>query len=453
MRELFKYDVVIIGGGTSGCIAAIAAAINGTKVLVIEKENFLGGTITAQPLEAMMTFHDKYGKIINGIPQIIINRLIKANGSGGHVMDDTGYCETITPYNHEILKSIFTNLFDEFKIDVMLNTQVINLTFSQDRIDGIIIKDTCSEIKILVQTVIDASGDGITFDLCSLDYIKGSKENSLMQPASILFKLSNIKANKFKKYILGNLSQFKSFLDNSDFQRIIYQEKRYLHVWGLKSLLKNAYKDGKLSFKKGEMQILLDSDEKSAIINSTRANDIDGTLKSDIQKAFFILRHQVMEVYFLLKELVPGFEKSFLSSVGVNVGIRETRHLIGEYIITEDDILEKQRIDDGIAFCAFPIDIQQPENFSIYFKVYEKRFKISYGCMLPRTISNLLVTGRCISATHTASGALKSSVTCMALGQVAGVAASLAVKRNISVKDVKLRDLRNLLKKIGAIIP
>lgn len=450
MEKTDIYDVVIIGGGTAGSIAALAASICGARVLVIEKNNFLGGTMTSQPLEALMSYHYKKEKIVSGIPNLIINELKSLNASPGHIYDSVGYCETITPYNNIVLRLLLNKLFAKFGVDILFSSEVKNISINNNYIEDIIIEVARkNNIEVRGKVYIDCSGDGITFDMCNIEYTLGN--NKSMQPASILFKLSNVNCFDLRKYSLRNIDKFKTYLNKKKFTSIL-ENSDFIHLWGFEGLMEEAYERNELSYKKKELQMYVDTKDNSVVINGTRLEKVNGINEIDRIKAYETLQKQALELYELLKNKLSFFTDSYISILGSNAGIRETRHMVGEYKLTLDDIVNEKHFDDTVAYCAFPVDIHEPEGDSIRTVMLDKKISIPYRSLLPRNISNLLVAGRCISVSHEVSGSLRTTVSCMAQGQIAGIAAALSSKKHKNIRAIKAYDILCKLEEIRGVI-
>ena len=186
--------------------------------------------------------------------------------------------------------------------------------------------------------------------------------------------------------------------------------------------------------------------------NTTRVVKLDPTNAADVTKAEIIARDQVFEMYNVLRDNFEEFKDSTLISTGIQIGVRESRMIDGEYILTKEDLLSCARFDDSIAVCNYDIDIHSPDGSgtSHYYFPKGEYYAIPYRCLIPKNTSNLLVAGRCISADHDAQASLRIMPTCATLGEAAGVAASLSLASCGNVREVDPVELRKLLKENGA---
>jgi hypothetical protein len=179
---------------------------------------------------------------------------------------------------------------------------------------------------------------------------------------------------------------------------------------------------------------------------------LDPTDAEDVTRAELVAREQVFEMVEFLKSNFSAFRNAILLSTGMQIGVRESRMIDGEYLLTKDDLLSLKRFDDAIAVCNYDIDIHSPDGSgtSHYYFPDGDYYTIPYRCLIPKGACNLLVAGRCISADHDAQASIRIMPTCCTLGEAAGVAASMAVKGASSVREIDTECLRAILKENGA---
>jgi len=188
--------------------------------------------------------------------------------------------------------------------------------------------------------------------------------------------------------------------------------------------------------------------------NTTRVIMVDGTKAKDLTYAEVEARRQMVELVKFLREKVPGFKNAYLLTSGVQIGVRETRRIIGEYILTGSDIIRARKFKDSIARGSYPIDIHNPTGEGTVIKRLPpgEFYDIPYRCLVPKKVDNLLVAGRCISSTHEAQAAVRVMPIVVAIGQAAGTAAALAVKLNVYPRKINVSSLQETLKKQGVIL-
>ncbi|MBP2073220.1 FAD-dependent oxidoreductase [Thermoanaerobacterium butyriciformans] len=443
-----KYDVVVIGGGVSGTIAAIAAARNGVKTLIIEQYGFLGGALTNMGVGPMMTFHAGTKQVINGIPQEVVDNLIKNGGSPGHVLDTTGFVSTVTPFNAEIMKYVLQKMVIESGAEILYHSFLTNVELDGAYIKAIHIANKSGIERVEANVFIDATGDADLAVKCGIDYILGRQGDNLTQPMTMNVRIGNVNIADVKEYMEENPKEFTMV----DIEKI--KTSKRLMVNGFYSILREARINGEINFER-DMVLFFETDiPGEVIVNMTRVQKLNGADINDLTMGEMYGREQAFEVYNFMKKHIPGFQKAYLISTGPQIGVRETRKIIGEYVLTAEDLITSKHFDDCIAIGGYPIDIHSPDGDKTTYMSLEKdnTYEIPFRSLYSKKVNNLLVSGRCISSTHEANAAIRVSPIAMATGQAAGTAAYVAVKNGKKVCDVDIEELRSILSKQKAYI-
>lgn len=415
----YEVDVVVVGGGPAGITAAVAAARGGAKTILIEQNYCLGSNLTLGPLEAIMTFHDTVSQVITGIPQEIVDRMVKRGGSFGHVPDSVGYCATITPFDPEVFKAVVLEMLQEEKVTLLLQTMFVGAVTEGGRVKAVLVENKSGRQSILAKQFIDCSGDG---DLCAAagaEFRAGRPLDGKMQPMTLLFKMGGVDIPGLRSYVRSNPAQFKLGRNLES-----PEEFEILHLWGFGDLLARGYEEGYLSLKRRELHMITTGRKGEVIVNFTRA-DGDGTNAADVTEAYVRTLGQAHELAAYFRKELPPFRNSYLLFTG-KVGVRETRRVLGNYVLTEQDVLDQTEFTDTVARGAFPIDIHQPGGDSLSFKMVTKAYNIPLRCLEAKGFGNLLMAGRCISIDSKALASVRISASCMATGQAAGKSAALA---------------------------
>jgi hypothetical protein len=353
---------------------------------------------------------------------------------------------TITPIDTEALKMLYFEMIaDEPNIFPLLNSEITGISIENGVIQSIKISGRYGEKTISGKVFIDATGDGDIMSLAKERYDVGRDQDGFSQPMSLMFKVKGIDLKAVRNYIKENKEQF--VWDNE------CSVDDYLAVAGFFSLVKKAQQNGDLTIPRDRVLFFQGLSEDEAIVNMTRVIKLSGLDSEDLTKAEFEAHAQVDEILRFFRKYIPGFENCVLKAVGNTVGVRESRRLSGEFKLTADDVLDNKEFPDSVAICAFPIDIHSPTGQELNWVQKEKFgcFDIPYKVMLPQNTKNLLVTGRCISATHEALASARISATAMALGQAAGLACAMSVKGDVALHDLNVADLQDNLYKHGAI--
>lgn len=442
-----KTDVIIAGGGTSGTVAAIAAARKGLKVLLVDKNGFLGGMNTAAMVCPIMSFHAGNKQIIRGIADEIIERLKKRGGSIGHVRDPLGVVSTITPIEPEILKQVYFEMIREcLNINLLLHTFVSGAVVENGDVKGITCVNKNGTRTYQAKLFIDATGDGDLASACKAEYVEGRVDDGFAQPMTLMFKMGGVDLGKIRAYMKENPEQF-ILDDEADIDK-------YLAVSGFFNLIEEARKNGDFTVHRDRVLLFEGINNGEVFINMSRIKKLKGTNAGDLTRAEMVGHAQVDEIISFLRKYVPGFPDSYLIAVGSYTGVRETRRITGRYTLSAEDVIEGRGFTDSIATCSFPIDIHDPldDNLKWIRKNKNTFYDIPFRVMLPRKLKNLIVTGRCISASHEALASARISATAMALGQAAGTAAAVAFLHNLQFPDIDVSEVQRSLQEQGAIV-
>jgi len=306
---------------------------------------------------------------------------------------------------------------------------------------------------ILGKVIIDATGDGDLAAAAGAPFEK--REPEKLQPCSLMFRIGNVNIDKIRRFIkrhpesLLSMNSRVRYMRRGKRREPEYFQKKYFVFHGFTNLIKEAREKGEYHIPKDIVEFCLLPREGEVTTNMANVIAIDGTNALSLSKAEIEGRKRVIEAMNFLKKHVPGFENSYLIETAHHIGVRETRRIKGDYVLTKEDIIQNRKFDDGIAMCGYMIDIhhskgelQQP---FVDHGGPEKGFDIPYRCLLPKGVENLIVAGRCISTTFEAHGSIRVMVPCMAMGQAAGTAAALAVKEEVTPRQLDVQKLRKTL--------
>lgn len=414
------FDVIVVGSGPAGVCAAVSAARQGMKVALVERYGVLGGNLTAGhvgPILGMVskgTMRDELVSLL-GVPQ---NDMIGRVG----VAHDT-----------EQAKIVLTNFVHaENNIIVFLQTVVFDVVMKETVIKGIIVS-TKEGMKVLMgQVIIDASGDGDVASLAGASWKKG-RDDGLMQPVTLEFTLTNV-------------DESKAIVCIGDVDDVTFDGMRFLDY------CKHCADKGELPAQLAAVRLHRTTRSGERRVNTTQMNYIDSTQTADLFKAEVELRDQIPIVTDFLRSHLPGYEKCVVSSSGTTLGVRESRRIIGEYVLTRDDVVFGRRFPDVVVHKAeFIVDIHNPNGAGqAEQKIqYCNPYDIPYGCFIPKEIDGLYLAGRCISGTHEAHASYRVMSICMAMGEAVGIASSLCVQKKTSPKNLDVVVLQQKLEEKG----
>jgi hypothetical protein len=435
-----KYDLVIAGGGPAGINAAIAAGRLGVSTLLIERYGFLGGMSTAAMVYPWMTFHNQYGEqVIKGIADEIVSRLVSIGASPGHLRDTIGFVYSLTPYKEEEYKLLIFEMLEEAGGDLLLHSMVEAVEMLDGKISSLSVRGKSGSQTITGSVFIDCTGDGDLAYLSGAPMQFGRKHDQLTQPMTMKFRMKGVNLERVKDYMLNQRDQFYSHTLFEDIEK-------GLPLTGVSGFYK-IWEEAGLPINRDQILFFAGPGPDEALINCSRVQGYKGTDSWDLTQAEKEGRSQVSLLAEFMKDKVPGFEKAELASVGIQIGVRETRRIDGEYILTANDVKSGRKFTDVIAKSAYPIDIHDPvkKDITVASVGGDGAFDIPYRSLLPKNVDNLLAAGRCISTTHEAFATTRLTPSAMATGQAAGTAAALALRQQTLPKNLNIEELQKQL--------
>ena len=438
-------DVVVVGGGPAGMCAAIAAARQGVSVILVEQGGFCGGMATRGLVGPFMTCYDAKGEtmIIRGLFEEVVDRMV-ARGFAIHpaeVHGGTAFTSWIkvgheheTPYEPEGLKLVVDEMLTEAGVKILYHTDFLRPILEGEAITGILVSSKRGMEVIGASVVIDCTGDGDVAARAGVPYEMGNEELGLIQPATMFFQISNVDSDAVEADIQANRHNFYR-KDGVNYRSLHWRvsQARAAGDWTLDRVSIGLFRMPK-------------KDEWS--INTARIMGIDTTESESLTTAELEGRKQVDEIFRFLRKYVPGCADARLKASASHVGIRESRHIKGAYRLTADDLISGKVPEDSVFVAANSIDVHGrfgPKS-NYYIAINGNYYGVPYRSLLPAGVEGLLIAGRCVSADSAAAGAIRVIPPCMAMGQAAGVAAAMAVKEKITVREVDAQKLRETLR-------
>ena len=413
-----KFDLIVVGGGFAGTAAAISAARGGANVLLIEKYNALGGAAVNCLVMPFMDYwttkpETKEKEYLCGNLFLEIDAEMKKIAGPG---------ENLCCFDEEILKLVLNRIAIKSGVNLLFNTVVTEATVKEGKILSVKALGKSASMELFADTFIDATGDGELSVMAGCSFKLGRKTDNLCQPMTLCFRMSGVDIEKFKANRMKINPLYKEF-----------KEKGLIKNPRENVLIFENYNDGVLHF------------------NTTRVVRKNPTDPFEVTEAEIEAREQVFEIYKFLKENIPGFENARVLSTALQIGIRESRKIVGEYTLTEEDLKNLARFDDAIATGNYDIDIHNPEGTGTshyYFKAGEW-YQIPFRCLVPKGMENLLVAGRCISSTHEAQASYRIMPFCCEIGQAAGTAVAVAKKNSVTVRNTDVKKVQEILRGEG----
>jgi len=437
-----EYDVVVVGGGTGGVPSAIAASRNGMSVLLIEKNGFLGGLTTGGLItpwphwlakHSWENFKEPY---VEGIYTEILGRLheLGALAADGRTWDE------------EVLKYVLEEMCLEAGVQLLLHSFAFRVSKDGRQAMSVEIANKSGGRSVSGKIFIDGTGDGDLVALAGAKWQKGRESDGATQPVSMTFRLGGVDTDKLSRYGPFDYIQRARWAKPPEMpDDVVNIHKEYLE----------AKKRGEITNPRAELQWWHHSRSGIVHFNTTRVQHLDATNAEHLTKAEVEGKRQVIETLRFLRRF-PAFANAYLIQMSSEIGVRETRRIVGEYVLTSEDVLSSKKFEDGIARGHAPIDIHDPkEPMSTVKMVWcsdYTSYDVPYRCLLPKGIDNVLIGSRCISATHEAFSSVRLVPQVSAIGQAAGTAAALACQKNIPCKQLDVKLLRSTLKEQGASI-
>lgn len=423
------YDVIVIGGGPSGCAAAWSAARCGAKVLLLESSGALGGMATMGLVTSWAPFSDQEKIIYRSFAERVFERSKRAMPN---VAPDALDWVPISP---EALKVIYDEELAEVGVTVEFFATVVGVEKDGARISSLYVAKKDGVHAYQASVFVDGTGDASVAAFAGVPFEKGSEEGEL-QPATLCFVIANIRMEG-----LEGVSLF-GYGENSIVQRMIESDRYPLITQSHFCIDHLAH--GIISFNAGHIF------------------DSDGTDPLRVSDAIRRGRRLAEEYHRALREMLPeAFGDSFLVATAPLLGVRETRRIRGQYVFEVNDYLQRRTFKDEISRNCYYIDLHQshssselPELDAQYLSLYQRgeSHGIPYRCLVPIGIENLLVAGRAISSDRLSSASLRVMPNCLTTGEAAGVGAYLSLRDGVAVGAIDTEELRNILRSRGAYI-
>lgn len=441
-----KYDVIVAGGGTAGVAAALSAARCGVSVLLIEKNSYVGGT-AASGLPFIDFFTKRGEQIAAGVGQELMTRLKDEQVALDHIHTQGGHLNSVTMIDPEWVKLVAEEMLIESGCNILYHSIVCSAKVEDGCLKSITVANKNGLFEYEAGCFVDTTGDADLAVFAGVETETGREEDGLCQAMSLLFRLGDVDVKRatdmfhenpinaqpvggtevYNLHISGKLTEWNDIIREQD----IFPHDDH-NIWA------GTMRENELTY-----------------VNTVRVSGKNGSDVCELTEAEIEGRRQLKKIMKFLNKYVPGMEKAYISSMQNGIGIRETRRIVGAYVLNRDDVIQGRKFETVIAKSGYCIDIHDPKGTKwgvSYIESDDKCYDIPYECIVPEKVDNLLVAGRCISATAEALGSTRIMPTCMALGQAAGVAAAISVKEALHPRSINVSKLQTILKDQKAII-
>lgn len=449
MLDVMHTQVVVVGSGAAGINAAIASARNRAETLLIENHGFLGGLSSTLP---WLGFHDQDFRLVaKGLALEIVERLQHANAASEFVLDPK--CGSAVSIDGHYWKCLAMEMIREAGVRLRLETRVVDTLRDGDRVAGVVVEHKSGRQAILADVVIDCSGDGDVAARGGAAWEKGRASDGLVQAPTLVFRLGGVDrdgfvagckdpANNYREWLTPYPDLWKTMMNRIESMPVII-------CGGFAGLIEQARQAGEFHVPQSRVVGCKLHQPDQYLVVMTRVLGLDPVDTVSLNEAYAHIYQQIPELVRFFQKWIPGFAQSYLLEIAPMLGVRESRRIMGEYVLTGDDLVAGRQFDDVVALGGYHIDIHRPSGTWVESRNV-KTYDIPYRCLVARDIDNLMMAGKCASTTHEALASTRIVPACMAQGQAAGTAAALAVRDGVSPREVRIDELQGTLIDQGA---
>ncbi|WP_432667187.1 FAD-dependent oxidoreductase [Wukongibacter baidiensis] len=424
-----ELDVVVVGGGPAGVAAAVTASEQGMKTLIIEKNGFFGGANVSGNSGTIgglysSTEEGELEQIVFGFAGRFADKLREKGGLIGPVR--FGHT-ALAPHDPFVWKETADQFIKNANVKVLFHTYFVDVIMEENKIVGIIIENKDGRSAIMGKIFIDASGDGDVAARAGAPYVYG--KDGFIQAMTMTFRMGNVDWNKASKYSLED-------------------------IW---KKVSEAEKTGQYNLPRKHPFIFPTPKQDQALMNSTAIIAPDDrvlypTKADDLTFAEIAGREQIREYERFAKDYLEGFEDAYIFDNGNEIGIRQSRTIVGEYTLKNEDVVNAKKFDTAIARSAWPIEMHGGSKGVKVVNLDDDYYEIPFEVMLPKDIEGVMTVGRCISAEHEALASCRVVAQCFEEGLAAGIAAAMCVKENIEPRQVDIQKVRETMIANGSVL-
>ncbi len=415
-----EYDVIVVGAGPAGLCAAVAASRQGARVALIERYGILGGNLTSGYVGPIL------GSVGKGTMRDELCSLLE-------VMENDWIGEKGVAHDFEMAKLALAEWIAlEERVDIFLQTSIFDVIRIGNIVKGVVCASNEGPLRFEASVTVDCSGDGIVAFLAGAQVEKG-REDGLMQPVTLEFTIDGV-------------DESKGLICIGDVDNVQMNGVRFLD-W-----CKQMADQGKIPQTISAVRLHPCVQKGRRQVNTTQVNKADMTCVEQIFPADLELRQQIRLLTGFLKEHLPGYQNINVIGSGCTTGVRETRRIVGDYIIDAQELASGCRFEDVIVHNAnFIVDIHNPEGAGQADDhiQYCKPYDLPYRCFLPKGLEGIMVAGRCISGTHRAHASYRVMSICMAMGEAVGIASAMSAKFKCMPRELDVKKLQGAMKNLG----
>lgn len=426
---LAKVDVLVIGGGAAGVAAAETAGTSGQDTWLIEKYGFCGGAAVAG-LSGTICGMYMASDVENAQPEQVVfgftERFRSELAKRGGVTGPQRYGKTFTVTHDPLIwREVADDLLEQANVTTLFHTAVTGVIMDEDTFKGVVIESNAGQSIILAKMIVDASGDAALIARAGMDYYFGDRGR--IQNPTMFFRVADVDMDKYLDY---------------------YGEDTICPPKVTENIL-SANASGKFDLPRHKIWIFPTTRPNELMVNATRLAGQDGRMLNvidpkDFTEAEVFGRRQVREYTKFLNQFVPGCERAYVVDTGVEVGIRQTRSIVGVEMLTNDDVVNCRKRSDGICRTPWPIELHSGDKPKLHW-LLDDYYDVPYNTLVPVVGENIIVAGRCLSAEHEALASARVTAQCFEYGHAAGIAVVKAITENKRIRDLKGQDIRSVM--------
>jgi hypothetical protein len=438
-------QVLVAGGGAAGIAAAVSAARNGADTTLVEYNGFLGG------ISATLTwlgFHDnRYRQVVRGFAAECVAALQEQGDASPYVFDPK--CSSLVSLNNHAWKVLAFDLAERAGVRVMLHTHVVDALREGDRIAGVVVEHKAGRQEIRAGVTIDCTGDGDVAARGGADWEKGRTPDGLVQAPTLVFRVGGVETAAFIRACQDPSNNYREWLAPYPdlFRKTVARiaQQPIFVTGGFAGLIEKAKRAGDLRDVPQSRLIGVKTHVPDEfLVVMTRVLGLDPTDAGSLSDAYARVYRQIPELMRFFRKYMPGWRDTSVREIAPMIGVRESRRIMGDYVLSLDDVVEGRRFPDGVAMGGYHVDIHNPSGSWVLSRDV-KAYQIPLRALIARGVDGLMMAGKCFSGTHEGVASTRVIPICMAQGQAAGAAAAMAATRRCGVRDVPVSALQSLL--------
>jgi hypothetical protein len=439
---------VVVGGGATGIVAAMAAARLGAKTAIIEYNGFVGGNVI--PGLPLLGFHNNQGQLIVKGIALEIARKLQAMGAATEFYMDPITSDVLGVDPHWF-KYLVTQMLIEDGVDFFLHSMLTDTIVENGAVKGVIIQNKEGAQLLSAKVVIDCSGDGDAAVRAGAEFTYGRTSDNKTQVSSLVFRISDIDFKPLISYFRKNKTQIRPFDLSDEVAEELINQMAGAEVFvlgGLQQFIEQAVREG-IDYPRANLVGVAIPKFNQMIVVSSRVEGVNPNDNRSYSKGEITGLLQLKPIFEFLQKYAPGFQDIRLIDTGHQIGIRESRHIVGDYLLTGEDLVESKHFEDVICLGGYHLDIHSPDHKGIKTRKVST-YEIPFSCLLPKGLEGMIVAGRPISATHEAMSSTRVIPIQMAQAEAAGVAAALCSQKGGIVRELDIHELQQRLIANGA---